>query len=83
MSGGVATDSGGGIAKYGGTLTLTNSTVSGNSADYGGGVYNLGGTATLARTLVSGNTAASGGVEFTVPLAPSPPTTSTSSATAL
>ena len=38
-----------------GTLTLTNSTVSGNSGDYGGGVYNDGGNLTLARTLISGN----------------------------
>ena len=36
-------------------LTLTNSTVSGNSA-FGGGVYNTG-TLTVTRALISGNTA--------------------------
>ena len=53
-------DSGGGITvDFGGTLTLTNSTVSGNSAyDRGGGVYNRG-TVTLTNSTVSGNTAAS------------------------
>ncbi|MDQ3565686.1 MAG: hypothetical protein M3436_16765 [Pseudomonadota bacterium] len=44
-----------------GTLTLTNSTVSGNSAETydSGGVLNTG-TLTLARTLVSGNTSPTG-----------------------
>ena len=46
--------SGGGIANYGGTLTITNSTVSGNSTLTGGGVYNSG-TATLTHSTVSGN----------------------------
>jgi len=49
-----------------GTLTLINSTVSGNSADYGdlargGGVTNYQGTLTLINSTVSGNTATSGG----------------------
>ena len=49
-----------------GTLTLINSTVSGNSADYGdlargGGVTNYEGTLTLINSTVSGNTATSGG----------------------
>ena len=45
----------------GGTLTLTNSTVSGNSARHrGGGVYNNG-TATLTNSTVSGNDAYYGG----------------------
>ena len=39
-----------------GTATLTNCTVSGNSADSGGGLYNYG-TATLTNCTVSGNTA--------------------------
>ena len=55
--------SGGGIYN-GGTLTLTNSTVSGNTAeDLGGGIINTGASATakLANTIVAGNTAISGG----------------------
>ena len=41
-----------------GTLTLTNSTVSGNSAAFsGGGVFNYFGTATLTNSTVSGNSA--------------------------
>ena len=42
-----------------GTLTIANSTLSGNSAASSGGgvVNNSDGTLTLARTLVSGNTA--------------------------
>ena len=50
--------SGGGIFNVG-TLTLTNSTVSGNNADGdGGGIYNAnGGTATLTNITVSGNNA--------------------------
>ena len=56
----------------GGTVTLTNSTVSGNTASggfgsfpKGGGVFNSsGGTVTLARTLVSGNFANNGGAEI-------------------
>ena len=51
---------GGGGIYNGGTLTLTNSTVSGNEADneygYGGGIDN-GGTLTLTNSTVSGNTA--------------------------
>jgi hypothetical protein len=50
--------SGGGIANYGGTLTLTNSTISGNNVTgypgQGGGVYNSG-TLTLTKSTVSGN----------------------------
>ncbi|MBA2594149.1 MAG: hypothetical protein H0U97_18665 [Gammaproteobacteria bacterium] len=64
VSGGVApqvvdfTYSGGGIAKYAGTLTLTNSTVSGNSAaGFGGGLLNDNGPATLTNSTVSGNSA--------------------------
>ncbi|MCZ8223651.1 MAG: right-handed parallel beta-helix repeat-containing protein, partial [Microcystis sp. LE19-84.1B] len=40
---------------YGGTLTLTNSTISGNTATYGGGIYNDG-TLTLTNSTISGNT---------------------------
>jgi hypothetical protein len=51
---------GGGVANSGGTLTVTHSTITGNSADrLGGGVTNFA-TLTLARTLVTGNTAPTG-----------------------
>ncbi len=45
-----------------GTLTLMNSSVSGNSAYYGGGIYNSkGGTLTVSSSTVSGNSAGDGG----------------------
>jgi CSLREA domain-containing protein len=48
---------GGGIFN-GGTLTLTNSTVSGNAAgNDGGGIFNDAGTLTLINSIVSGNNA--------------------------
>lgn len=54
---------GGGIYNNGGTLRLTNSTVSGNMARYdGGGIYNKGpGTVTLRNSTVSGNSASNTG----------------------
>jgi hypothetical protein len=50
---------GGGVANYGGTLTLTNSTISGNSArgfsgSDGGGVWNSG-TVTMTSSTITGN----------------------------
>jgi hypothetical protein len=45
----------------GGSLTVTNSTVSGNTASLGGGILNDGGTLTLANSTVSENTALLGG----------------------
>ena len=45
---------GGGGISNGGTLTLTNSTVSGNIGSLGGGIF-IGGTATLSNSTVSGN----------------------------
>lgn len=57
-------DSGGGILNNG-TLNLSRSTVSGNSAGgdvgFGGGICNNGGTLTLTGSTVSGNTATFGG----------------------
>jgi len=50
---------GGGICNLG-TLTLTNTTISGNSADLGGGIYN-GGTLTVNKSTISGNSAGWGG----------------------
>jgi CSLREA domain-containing protein len=45
-----------------GTLTLRQSTVSGNTADYyGGGLYNSSGTLTLVQSTVSDNTTRGGG----------------------
>jgi hypothetical protein len=52
---------GGGVYNAG-SLTLTNDTLSGNSAKYnGGGVYNGNGTATLTDDTLSGNSAQCGG----------------------
>jgi nitrous oxidase accessory protein NosD len=53
-----------------GTLTLTNSTVSGNNTGYagnGGGIFNNGGTLTLQSSTVSGNSASlkGGGIRST------------------
>ena len=52
-------DSGGGIRNDGGTVTVSNSTFSGNSAGYGsGGIDNDGGgTVTVSNSTFSGNSA--------------------------
>lgn len=56
---GVMTDVGGGICSYSGTLTLTHSTVSGNSAEFsGGGIYSL--HVSLTNSTLTGNSAVSG-----------------------
>ena len=56
---------GGGIYNDNGTLTLTDSTVSGNSTTYyGGGIYNYSGTLTLTNSTVSGNSSYDGGGIF-------------------
>ncbi len=54
---------GGGIYSEGGTLTVQNSTVSGNRVGYGtgGGVRVIDGRVTLTNTTVSGNQAVNGG----------------------
>jgi len=59
-NGSVPAGSGGGILNTGGTLTLTNSTVSSNATRLeGGGITNRG-TTTLLNSTVSGNSAADG-----------------------
>jgi hypothetical protein len=56
---------GGGIFKKSGVLTLTDSTVSGNTGSGGGGIYEGSGTLTLTDCTVAGNTASNfgGGIE--------------------
>ncbi len=53
ISDGYAYSLGGGLANYG-TTTLTDCTISGNSAYYGGGMFN-GGTANISDCTLSGN----------------------------
>ena len=56
------TGGGGGGIFNAGTVTLTNSTVSGNNAgENGGGIYNGDGTVTLTNSTVSGNNAGEDG----------------------
>jgi parallel beta-helix repeat protein len=56
---------GGGTYTRGGTNTLTNNTVAGNSAtNFGGGIFADGGTNTLTNNTVAGNTANRGGGIF-------------------
>ncbi len=57
----VSAFSGGGISNYGGTVTVSNSTLSGNDASNGGGIYNAGGTLTISNSILSGNSAKYGG----------------------
>jgi parallel beta-helix repeat protein len=60
ITGGLASATNGGGLENAGTITLTNSTISGNSAGFGGGVDNRG-TATLTNCTVSGNSASRAG----------------------
>ncbi len=54
--------SGGGIYNFGGTVTVTDSTISGNTAASGGGIVNdYYGTLTVTDSTISGNTATNGG----------------------
>lgn len=59
VSGNKSNGSGGGVLNAG-TLTVENSTISGNSAAYGGGVSS-GGTATITNCTISGNGAGATG----------------------
>ena len=56
VSGNTAGFQGGGIANYGGTVTIEGSEVSGNTAQLGGGIGNFG-NLTLKDSKVTGNTA--------------------------
>ena len=49
--------SGGGLFNRGGTVTITDSTLTNNVARFGGALYNDGGTVTLTHSILSGNTA--------------------------
>jgi CSLREA domain-containing protein len=59
ITAGFAVGGGGGIWNNGGTLTVANSTISGNTtiANGGGGIFNEGGTLTVTNSTISGNTA--------------------------
>ena len=46
---------GGGIQNYDSTLTITGSTISGNSANYGGGINNYDSSLTITGSTISGN----------------------------
>ncbi|MBV6393172.1 MAG: hypothetical protein KPEEDBHJ_02408 [Anaerolineales bacterium] len=55
-------NSGGGILNIGGTVTVTDSALSGNSANSGGGIYNNNnGTVAVTNSALSGNIAGYGG----------------------
>jgi hypothetical protein len=61
ISGGQGSDVGGGISSSG-TLTVTDSTITGNSAGYnGGGGISSSGTVTVTDSTISGNSTVSGG----------------------
>ncbi len=56
---------GGGVFNYNGTVTIDDSTISGNTADRGGGIYSVAGsgsrTLTINNTIVTNSTTASSG----------------------
>ena len=73
VSGNVATsgNSPGGIYNWGGTLTVNNSTISGNATAEGGGIFAGGaGTIRLNNSTISNNTASTGGGIYNQPNAP-------------
>jgi hypothetical protein len=61
VSGNTSTSGGAGLLNQGGTLSLTNVTITANTATTGGGVASSDGTTTLLNTTVTANTAGSGG----------------------
>ena len=70
---------GGGILNNGGNLTISDSTISGNSADQGGGIFNQGGTLTITSSTISDNSANIGGGVFSNTDLSGPKTTITNS----
>jgi Right handed beta helix region/Chlamydia polymorphic membrane protein (Chlamydia_PMP) repeat len=64
ISGNSAYRFGGGISSEYGNLTLTESTISGNSAGYGGGIFSRHGDVTMIGSTLSGNSASYGGGIF-------------------
>jgi Right handed beta helix region len=57
--------SGGGVPNYGGTLTITNSTIAGNTANYGGGVlHSYYGTLTITNSTIAHNGGGGVGVGY-------------------
>jgi CSLREA domain-containing protein len=65
IANGTTSNSGGGINNNGGTVTVINSTISGNSVSGGGagggGIFNLTGTMTVINSTISGNSVSGGG----------------------
>jgi hypothetical protein len=59
ISGNTTTGNGGGIWNDS-VISVTNSTITANSANAAGGIYNFGGTVNISNTIVSGNTAIGG-----------------------
>src|SRR5262249_36365721 len=58
----ISGNTGSGVSNFYGTLTIANSTISGNASNSGGGgVYNYGGRLTIANSTISGNRAGHGG----------------------
>jgi hypothetical protein len=64
ISGNSGSQSGGGLVVTGGTATVLNSTITGNTATFYGGVYLSSGTLTLRNSIVAGNTATGNGGPF-------------------
>jgi CSLREA domain-containing protein len=60
ISGSNFTSGNGGAFNNSGTLTVSNSTISGNSSSFGGGIYNSG-TLTVSNSTISGNSATQNG----------------------
>src|SRR5205807_970621 len=56
-----STSAGGGLDNEGGTVTISNSTFSGNSASYGGGLDHCNGTVSISNSSFSGNSTTDGG----------------------
>jgi Bacterial Ig-like domain len=61
LSGNSSNDSGGGIFSRTGTVTVSNSTLSDNSAPIGGGILTMGDTLEVSNSTLSGNSASEGG----------------------